>query len=54
VNVGLADGSVQFASDSVDTGGLPMTRTGIYLQGESRFGVWGAMGTPNGGESRSL
>ena len=54
VNVGLADGSVQFVSDSVDTGGLPMTRTGTYLQGESKFGVWGAMGTPNGKESRSL
>ncbi|MCL2119513.1 MAG: DUF1559 domain-containing protein [Planctomycetaceae bacterium] len=54
VNVGLLDGSVQFVSDSVDTGGLPMTRTGSYLQGESRFGVWGAMGTPNGNESRSL
>ncbi|MCL2119251.1 MAG: DUF1559 domain-containing protein [Planctomycetaceae bacterium] len=54
VNAGLLDGSVQFVSDSVDTGGLPMTRTGTYLQGESRFGVWGAMGTPNGGESKSL
>ena len=54
VNVGLGDGSVQFVSDSVDTGGLPMTRTGTYLQGESVFGVWGAAGTPNGSESRSL
>ena len=54
VNVGMADGAVRFVTDSVDTGGLPMTRTGTYLQGESRFGVWGAMGTPNGGESRTL
>ena len=54
VNVGLADGAVRFVSDGVDTGGLPLTRTGIYLQGESVFGVWGAMGTPDGGESKSL
>ena len=54
VNVGLFDGSVTFVSDSVDTNGLPETPTGTDLRGESRFGVWGAMGTPNGGESRSL
>ena len=54
VNVGLADGAVRFVTDSVDTGGLPMTRTGTHLQGESVFGVWGAMGTPNGSESKTL
>ena len=54
VNVGLADGAIRFITDSVDTGGLPKTRTGTYLQGESVFGVWGAMGTPNGGEGKSL
>ena len=54
VNAGMADGAVRFVTDSVDTGGLPMTRTGTYLQGESVFGVWGAMGTPDGGESKSL
>lgn len=54
VNVGMADGAVRFVTDSVDTGGLPKTRTGTYLQGESVFGVWGAMGTPDGGESKSL
>ena len=54
VNAGLADGAVRFVADSVDTGGLPMTRTGTYLQGASVFGVWGAMGTPNAGESASL
>ena len=54
VNAGMADGAVRFVADSVDTGGLPMTRTGTYLQGASVFGVWGAMGTPDGGESASL
>ena len=54
VNCGLMDGSVKFVSDTIDTGGLPATPTGRDLQGESRFGVWGAMGTPKAGESKSL
>lgn len=54
VNCGLLDGSVHFVSDTVDTNGLPRIRTGIYLTGESQLGVWGALGTPNGGESKSL
>jgi prepilin-type processing-associated H-X9-DG protein len=51
VNCGRADGSVAFVTDSVDTNGLPKHRQGNYLNGQSPFGVWGAMGTPNGGES---
>jgi prepilin-type processing-associated H-X9-DG protein len=54
VNTARVDGSVSFVSDSVDTGGLPASRQGMYLQGPSPYGVWGAMGTPQGGESRSL
>jgi hypothetical protein len=54
VNCGLLDGAVRFVSDSVDTNGLPETPTGSDLEGESRFGVWGALGTYNGSESRSL
>jgi len=54
VNVGLLDGAVRFVSDSVDTNGLPDTPTGTNLEGESLFGVWGALGTYNGGESKSL
>jgi prepilin-type processing-associated H-X9-DG protein len=54
VNCGMLDGSVRFVSETVDTNGLPNTPTGIYLQGESRFGVWGALGTPSGGEAKSL
>jgi prepilin-type N-terminal cleavage/methylation domain-containing protein len=54
VNTARVDGSVSFASDSVDTGGLPASRQGMYLTGPSPYGVWGAMGTPQGGESRSL
>ena len=54
VNCGLADGSVRFVSNSVDTNGLPQSPQGRDLSGPSHFGVWGAMGTPDGGESRAL
>ncbi|MDR1385861.1 MAG: DUF1559 domain-containing protein [Planctomycetaceae bacterium] len=51
VNVGLGDGSVTFVSDTVDTGNLDL---GSLTVGQSNFGVWGAMGSINGGESKSL
>jgi prepilin-type processing-associated H-X9-DG protein len=54
VNTGRLDGSVSFVSDSVDTGGLPSIKQGKALVGESQYGIWGTMGTPNGGESKSL
>ncbi|MCL2743883.1 MAG: DUF1559 domain-containing protein [Planctomycetaceae bacterium] len=53
VNVALADGSGRFVSDTVDAG--PAGAVMPYRhQGESTWGVWGAMGSCNGGESRSL
>jgi prepilin-type processing-associated H-X9-DG protein len=52
VNVCLGDGSVRFVSDTVDCGnqnvGFPS------LTGESPYGVWGAYGSRDGGESRTL
>lgn len=51
VNIGLMDGSVQFVSDSIDTGNSSATPT---LSGPSPFGVWGAMGSASGGEVVSL
>jgi hypothetical protein len=54
VNGGFLDGAVRFISDSVDTNGLADTPTGIALTGQSRLGVWGAMGSIDGGESVSL
>ena len=54
VNAARADGSVSFVTDSVSTNGLPAARQGRHLQGESPYGVWGAMGTPKGGESQTL
>ncbi len=51
VNVGMVDGSVRFVSDSVDTGDLNKARP---VSGPSPYGVWGAMGTPSGGETVTL
>ncbi len=52
VMVGLMDGSVRFVSDTIDCGRLSTDYA--TRDGASPFGVWGAMGTPNGGESASL
>lgn len=51
VNVVLADGSVQFISNSIDAGnqGLPENLTGL-----SPYGVWGALGTKAAGETTAI
>ena len=51
VNIGLADGSVRFVSQSIDTGNLNVRQPD---SGPSVYGVWGAMGSKDGGESVSL
>jgi len=51
VNVGLADGSCQFVSDTINCGNSTDLPT---VSGKSPYGVWGALGTPQGGESQSL
>jgi prepilin-type processing-associated H-X9-DG protein len=51
VNVGRADGSVTFVSETIDSGKVTDSQN---LTGESPYGVWGAMGSINGGESKSL
>ncbi|MDR1492580.1 MAG: DUF1559 domain-containing protein [Planctomycetaceae bacterium] len=65
VNAVLADGSVQFISDTVQCGDslvlntdlatidLPKDEQGDFT-GISPFGIWGAYGTIAGGESKSL
>ncbi len=56
VNCAYFDGSVHFISESIDTGDLSITfpqppnNTRTY-GGPSFWGVWGAMGSQNGGES---
>ena len=59
VNCSLADGSVRFVSDSVDwtsnTAGVDVSAAhAINNSGASLYGIWGAMGTPAGGESKTL
>ena len=56
VNVALFDGSVTFVSDTVNniTPGLPAGRPGQRTAGASDYGIWGGMGTPDGGESVSF
>jgi prepilin-type N-terminal cleavage/methylation domain-containing protein/prepilin-type processing-associated H-X9-DG protein len=47
----MVDGSVQFITDSINTGnlGLPAANSG-----PSNYGVWGALGTKDGGETVQL
>ncbi len=51
VNIGLGDGSCSFVSETVDAGD-PADH--FVLSGDSPYGVWGAAGSINGGESTSL
>ncbi len=51
VNVGMLDGSVRFVSDTVDCGNVNATQV---VSGKSPYGVWGAMATPQGGETVSM
>jgi prepilin-type N-terminal cleavage/methylation domain-containing protein len=50
VNAGMLDGSVHFVSDTIDCNGAS---AGQATSGRSPYGVWGALGSPNGGESVS-
>lgn len=48
VTVVMADGSVRFVSDSIDTGNLGIGQPDL---GPSMYGVWGALGSKAGGET---
>ncbi len=50
-NVCMLDGSVQFVSETVDTGDLTL---GLVTSGQSNYGVWGALGSRAGSEPVSL
>ena len=53
VNASLMDGSVKFISNNIDSGTEKSYPNNLQLNpsGKSPFGVWGAYGTRNGGES---
>jgi prepilin-type N-terminal cleavage/methylation domain-containing protein len=46
----MCDGAVRFFSDSIDAGDPTAAMPGNTYTGPSRWGVWGALGTPRGGE----
>ncbi|MDR1270770.1 MAG: DUF1559 domain-containing protein [Planctomycetaceae bacterium] len=54
VNVSLLDGSGKFVSETIDSGTAIKFPTPSAANGESPFGVWGAMGSRDGGESKTL
>ncbi|MGL4943971.1 MAG: DUF1559 domain-containing protein [Thermoguttaceae bacterium] len=51
VNSGFFDGSVRFISETVNFGAATAQQVD---SGPSQYGVWGALGSPNGGETTSL
>jgi len=52
VNVGLGDGSIRFISNTISSGNPDATPpTNSDFSGRSPYGVWGALGSINGGES---
>ena len=48
VQICLVDGSVQFISETIDTGDLTQTNP---ISGRSPYGTWGALGSRDGGEA---
>jgi len=50
VNAGFTDGSITFVSETIDAG----TMTSGQGTDQSPYGVWGAMGSARGGESKRL
>ena len=46
----LCDGSVRFISETIDTVTANRTSEANVTTGQSPYGVWGALGTRNGGE----
>jgi hypothetical protein len=61
VQTALCDGSVRFVSETIDCGNLLAFPAGAHSNpsrtlpsGESPNGIWGAMGSINGGESKTL
>jgi hypothetical protein len=51
VNITLGDASVRFISDTINYGTLTASGPLCVSSGASNFGVWGALGSRNGGEA---
>jgi prepilin-type N-terminal cleavage/methylation domain-containing protein len=52
--VAMCDASVRLISETIDAGNPTVAMPGNTYAGESRWGVWGALGTTHGGESRAV
>ena len=50
VNASMLDGSVRFVSEQIDTGNTALPEI-VGVGSPSNYGVWGKMGTINGGEA---
>ena len=58
-NTAMMDGSVRFIHDDIDTGDVfvperELLKTNQAVEGKSTYGVWGALGSINGGDKVSL
>jgi len=51
--VSMADGSVRFISESIDSGNLAAVAPAANGGGLSPYGVWGALGSARAGETVS-
>jgi prepilin-type N-terminal cleavage/methylation domain-containing protein/prepilin-type processing-associated H-X9-DG protein len=51
VQVLMCDGAVRFITDSIESGNVNAVSV---ITGQSPYGLWGALGTPQGKETRSL
>ncbi|MCL2743514.1 MAG: DUF1559 domain-containing protein [Planctomycetaceae bacterium] len=54
VNGAMCDGSIRFVSNTIDTDKVIGVASPRRNRDPSPFGVWGAMGTRDGGESKSM
>jgi prepilin-type N-terminal cleavage/methylation domain-containing protein len=54
VQIALADASVRFVSETINIGVGDKFDGDVVATGESPFGIWGAMGSRNGGESQTM
>ncbi|MDR3109753.1 MAG: DUF1559 domain-containing protein [Planctomycetaceae bacterium] len=53
VNVCRGDGAINFVSDTIHTDGMSLDAA-VERTGESVYGVWGALGSINGGEAKGM
>jgi hypothetical protein len=54
VNVAVTDASVRFVNDNVNSGDLTQPQRAWNSNQQSPYGVWGALGSANGGETASF